>query len=265
MSENSTSGPLIVLLRLATVAALVLAIPLALFTTNVRIAVSQQRVYDYSVREYSAADAAGIPELELLRANAEIRQYLTASHPGPLSLSVSDNEGDLVPLFGARETAHMADVRSLVQSMFTFQALAIIAVPSLLIATLVLWSPRALAAAALCGSLMTIGVLTLAGAAVMTGFDSTWSQFHVVAFSNDLWQLNPATDHLIQMFPEVFWQDMVLLIGEITLAQAILIAGCAAAYLVLSQPRPVILQEPPAVEVAGPAGHARRGPPQSVR
>jgi hypothetical protein len=58
------------LLRMALAAALILMIPVALITTNIRVVISEQVTYDHSVREYNAHRASGIPESELLRANA---------------------------------------------------------------------------------------------------------------------------------------------------------------------------------------------------
>ncbi len=64
---------------------------------------------------------SGIPESELLRANGEIKEYLTAEQAGELAIKVRNDRGATVPLFSARETAHMADVRDLVQTLFTVQ------------------------------------------------------------------------------------------------------------------------------------------------
>ena len=245
------------LFRALTIALFILAIPVALITTNIRIAVSEQRVYDYSVRTYGAAAASGIPEAELLRANGEINRYLTSEDPGPLAIEVSNSRGVSGPLFSAKETAHMGDVRNLVQLLFQAQIIAVAAVLTLAVIMLVIWPPRALAMAALCGALLTGGILGAAGVVAASGFDSVWSEFHVLAFSNDFWQLDPDTDHLIQMFPETFWQEITTLIVVATLLEALLLLGTAAAYLLLSRPRELERLALPAPAVAGAAGHSR--------
>ena len=211
----------------------ILAIPLALITTNVRVAISEKAVYDYAVQHYGAEKASGIPEAELLRANEQIHSYLTKGQSGALSTTVHDNSGREVSLFNARETAHMADVRDLVALLFTVQMVAVAAVIALGV-MLVLWKPRALAAAALCGSLLTAAVLAVGGLLAISGFDAAWAQFHGIAFSNHLWELNPARDHLIQMFPEPFWFDITLLIGVATLLESVLISAGAVVYLAYS-------------------------------
>ena len=208
-----------------------------MITTNIRVAVSEKPVYDYAVRNYGAEAASAIPQSELLRANGEIHRYLTADSAAPLAIDVRNQEGETVPLFSARETAHMADVRDVVQSLFTAQALAVAAVITLAVVMLMLWPPRALEAVALYGSLLTSGVLGLTALIAISGFDSAWTQFHVIAFNNDLWALNPARDHLIQMFPETFWRDITVLIGAATMLEAVLISGTSVAYLILSRPQ----------------------------
>ena len=199
---------------------------------------------------------SGIPESQLLRTNGEVREYLTAEQAGELAIRVRDDRGETVPLFSARETAHMADVRDLVQMLFTVQIVGVLAVLTLAV-MIVIWSPRALATGALCGALLTGGLLGTAGVVAASGFDSAWTEFHVVAFSNDLWQLDPTRDHLIQMYPEAFWLDITTLIVTATLLEAALIGGAAAGYLLLSRPQHVPLRTLLAPEVAGPAGHSR--------
>jgi integral membrane protein (TIGR01906 family) len=240
----------------------VLLIPLTLITTNVRVAISEQGVYDYAVRHYGAEEASGIPEQELLRANEEIHAYLIDRPEGPLSIAVKNHEGQSEALFNAREIAHMEDVRDLVGFVFTVQVFAGAALLVAAAAMLVLWPLRALAMAALYGSLLTVGILGLASLVALAGFDAAWSQFHGIAFRNDFWELDPARDHLIQMFPEAFWFDVTMLVGVVTLLQAVLISGAASAYLFFSAPvRNLGLLPAPGSEALRRERRARIGPP----
>jgi integral membrane protein (TIGR01906 family) len=245
------------LVRSLVIGLFILAVPVALITTNIRVAVSEQGVYDYSVRNYGASEASGIPQAELLRANGEIRDYLTADNAGPLAIRVRNNTGIGGPLFNARETAHMADVRDLVQVTFAVQLGSVLLVLALAVVMLMMWPPRALAMAVLCGALLTGGLVGAAGLVVASGFDSAWTEFHVFAFSNDLWQLDPQSDHLIQMFPEAFWQKITTLIVAATLLEALLMTGASAAYLLISRSQDVERIPLPTPALAGPEGHAR--------
>jgi integral membrane protein (TIGR01906 family) len=251
-------------IRAVVIWAFVLAIPLSLITTNVRVAISEKSVYDYSVRNYGAEEASGIPESELTRANTEIYSYLTERPDVPLSTVVKNDDGEEQPLFNARETAHMEDVRDLVGFVFGVQIVAVAAVLSLAVAVLVLWPLRAFAMAALYGSLLTVAILGTMSLVAIVGFDAAWSQFHGIAFRNDFWELDPNRDHLIQMFPEAFWFDITMLIGAATLLQAVLISLAAATYLYFSAP----LREVGFLPAPGPEvllqRRTRLGPPDAT-
>lgn len=55
-------------------------------------------------------------------------------------------------------------------------------------------------------------------------FDSFWVTFHELLFTNDLWLLNPATDRMINMFPQPFFNAMVLRIIGLYLFQMGIVA-----------------------------------------
>jgi len=209
----------------------VVAIPIALITTNIRFAASEVRVYDYSVREYDAASAARIPESELIRANRSLVSYLTAENASPLHIVVTNSSGEEEALFNARETVHLADVRDVFQTLFTVQVFAVALVLTLAVVLFVAASLRVLARALLFGALLTGGLVAATGAVASLGFDNAWHDLHLLIFTNDLWLLDPASDHLIQMFPRDFWFQVTLLIGAFTLLQALLISGVSGLYL----------------------------------
>ena len=219
------------LFRSLAIGLFILALPVALIATNIRFAASEHRVYDYSIRKYDAATVSGIPEAELLGANHQLVSYFAADDPGPLRIEVQNEAGRTVSLFNARETAHLVDVRGLFQGLFTLQVLAVASALTLAVALLVASPLRLLARAVLYGSLLTVALVGATAAISYVGFDSAWRQLHFLAFTNDLWELDPARDHLIQMFPRDFWFDITLLIGAFTLLEALLIGGASAAYL----------------------------------
>lgn len=244
------------LFRVLAIGLFILAIPVALITTNIRVAVSEQRVYDHAVRSYDAAEISGIPEAELLRANGEIKRYLTTDETGSLAIDVRNSQGEIEPLFNSEETAHMSDVRGLIRSLFAVQVASVLTA-LVLAAVLAILSPRSLARAALQGALLTGGILMGAGVVAASGFDSAWTQFHQVSFSNDFWELNPRTDHLIQMFPEAFWQEITTLIVMATLLEAFLIVGASVVYTLVTRPQEAELVASPTLAVAGTTGDPR--------
>src|SRR3989304_5174627 len=175
-SANSRKEAGLGLFRSMAFTVLVLAIPVALVATNIRFAVSDVRVYDYSVREYSAAAAADIPESELISANRDLRSYLTSDDPGPLHIVATNARGEDEDLFNARETVHLADVRDLVQGLFTVQLLAVALTLTLVVALLATGPVRVLAQALLYGSVFTVGLAGATGAIAALGFDGAWGQ-----------------------------------------------------------------------------------------
>lgn len=250
-------------LRILLIGLFVLAIPVALITTTIRVAISEPALYDYSVKQYDAERVSGIPESELLRANQEIREYLVEGGSGPLAIQVTNQANETGPLFNAKETIHMADVRNLVQLMFTVQVIAVALALSLAVVMVVLWPGRALAAAMLWGSLLTLLLLGMVGGLAVMAFDAAWSRFHGIVFTNNFWELNPRTDHLIQMFPEAFWQEAVAVIGLFIVLQAIAIGALSGTYLFLTRPRGDVIEARPRPDLPlgeGPR-HQRLAPP----
>jgi integral membrane protein (TIGR01906 family) len=245
------------LLRMIVVGLFVLAVPAALITTTIRVAISEKAVYDYGVQDYGAQQTSGIPIPELTRANGQVRDYLVSPDAGPLAVTVTDNAGVNGPLFNARETVHMADVRSLVQLMFKIQLLSVALALTLAAAMVILWPTRVLAAAALWGGLLTTAVIGIVGAVALSGFNAAWTQFHELAFTNSFWQLNPLTDHLIQMYPDQFWQDVSTALGGFIMVQAVGLAVLSATYLVLTRPNGNLIEAPLRPAQPGRDGHPR--------
>ncbi len=221
--------------RLAT-AAFVLALPVLLVTTNVRIAAGEVRVYEAAVRRYGAVEATGLPLEELDRASQEIIAYF--ENDAPVLRILVTVDGNETSLFGPRETQHMADVKRLMRAVFRANEAALAFVLSY-VALRYLWAREAplrrLAWEVLLSGALAAAVVVGIGAAVLAGFDAAWTAFHEIVFPNDLWRLDPARDRLIQMFPEPFWQDVALAVGLATLAELTLLAVAAGVGLLLSR------------------------------
>ena len=220
------------LIGVVTGAAFVIALLLTLVLGAVRFAFSWQPVYTYSVENYHADQVSGIPQPELLRATHIIRNYFTDNRPD-LNISVRNDGGQLVPLFNAREIAHMRDVKALVHRVYLLLDLAIAYL--IIYGVITLWllhrSGRAFAREILRAATL-IGLLIIAfGVASLFDFEQLFTEFHVLSFSNDFWQLDPAVDHLVQIFPQGFWLDVTLFVGLLALSGALVLATLARFYL----------------------------------
>lgn len=214
----------------------IIAIPVALITTNIRVAANEPRLYEYAADHYDTPATTGIERSELLRASGELRDYFN-NDADTIFIRVQ-KDGAPISLFNPRETAHLKDVKTLFQASFRVQEAAVLFVLAYIV-TVFIWagegSMRTLAKQIVLSGLISAAVIGAVGVVAVSGFDRAFEQFHVIAFNNDFWKLNPNRDHLIQMFPEAFWENVSLWVGLATLVEVGVLAGVSALYLRLTQ------------------------------
>jgi integral membrane protein (TIGR01906 family) len=136
--------------------------------------------------------------------------------------------GEEQALFSPRETLHMRDVKQLFQNVFFLQEATFVYIVAY-VAAVFLWarerSLQKLALQCLQAGLLTALLLAIGAVAMLVGFDSLFREFHLLSFSNDFWELDPARDHLIQMFPQGFWFRVSFLVGLATIVEGLMLAG----------------------------------------
>jgi len=224
--------------RLATLV-FVLAIPIALVSSTARFVFNEPRVYRYSIDEFGAVQASGVPRSELIRATKELRTYLN-SESGPLRIQVTTADNRTGSLFNPREVTHLNDVRRLIGYLNNVQIISVLYV-LVYIGAVVLWarevSLRGMAVAIAAGSVLTLVGIGGAAVAASSGFDSAWLRFHEVFFT-DNYKFNPLTDHLMQIFPSDFWQSIVFFVGVLIAAEAGLLLIGAGIYLGVTSHKP---------------------------
>jgi len=210
----------------------ILALPIALVTTNVRLLANAPLVYDYSFDRYDAEQRTGLARTELDGTASALRDYFNNGEPTFYHTVTED--GLPASVFNARETRHMEDVKGLFVLANRVQEIAVVYVLAYVVGFFI-WARdghvRQLAMQCLAG--LGLGLLAVGGIGVVAafGFEAAWGRFHTLVFTNDFWRLNPRTDHLIQMFPEPFWRDMTILLGAMSAAEALIIAAISGVYL----------------------------------
>ncbi len=194
------------------------ALALALFTLpvafTVRYATTSASWWERGFEKYDATRRTGLPQDEVLRIAQETRDYLT-NDMERLSVNV-DGE----PFYSEREILHMIDVKRLMARTFDagWAALGYIVA----FVGFVIWrhrrrAPKVLARSILSASGVVALLVVVLGVIGIAGFDAAFRQFHLIFFTNDLWQLS-SRDGLIQLFPQGFFFDTTMLIGGVTLA-----------------------------------------------
>jgi len=232
--------------RRAALALFYVALPLALLAANVRFAFGDEHVYEYSIDHYDVAAVTQIPHSDLIAATNDIRAYFT-NDSSYLRTVVHDQDGAVVPLFNTREVLHMHDVKALVGLFYGLGAFSLCYVLAYIVCVHI-WSGEASlavlarrltrACAGTAVALMLFGLAALTG-----GFDQLFIDFHELVFSNNFWQLDPARDHLVQMFPEGFWSDATLLLAVMTVGELVLISSLSLLYLRLHPALPAVSPE----------------------
>ena len=109
-----------------------------------------------------------------------------------------------------REQQHMRDVRALVQLAQKASQLCMTLAAGFAVA--IAWTGaqekrRGMPAGVLIGTAVLAALMGGAALLLQTqGFEALFIRFHELAFTNDLWLLNPQTDILIRMMPQLLFE-----------------------------------------------------------
>jgi len=110
------------------------------------------------------------------------------------------------PLLSAGERSHLVDVGSLLRVVL------VAGLGGLIVLALARTRRRAwLRVAIRDGAALIVGGALVAAAAFTLAFDATFSFFHGLFFAAGTWTFNPATDRLVQLYPQEFWTLAALL------------------------------------------------------
>ncbi|MBA7701442.1 hypothetical protein ES703_110180 [subsurface metagenome] len=211
-----------------------LCLPILLLTASIGWAVNSLWLYEYGFQKYSVSQTTGLTEVELEKAATGLISYFNSDEEH-ISLTVVKN-GEPFVLFNQREVAHLRDVKGLIWLDYW-----------VLLGTLIftlayagvsrLWRKdwRRLAQGVVGGSGITLVLMLALGLGTMLGFDQLFLKFHLISFTNKLWQLDPAKDYLIMLFPQGFFYDAALFCALATAGLAIILGGVAGGYLKITK------------------------------
>ena len=206
----------------------ILCLPPLLMSATIAIEFNSLRLYTNGFEEYNVSRVTGLSEAELEKAAAGLIGYFNSDEEY-ISLTVI-KDGEEFELFNEREVGHLKDVKELIRLNFRILVGTAIYV-GIYAGMCLFWRRkkywRNLARSVVIGTSIALGLIVAMGLGTMVlDFDQLFLRFHFLAFTNDLWMLNPATDYLIMLFPEGFWFDAGMLFGQMTAGAAGILLGC---------------------------------------
>lgn len=179
-----------------------------LLVTMFNLAVFNERFFETQYKALNTAESMNMSDEDLMLATHTLLDYLQNKRDD-INVEVVV-EGKNVPMFNQKEIDHMVDVKDLFTGLNSLQMAAYVIFIILIVALTIKNRMSSLTNSiyrALGVYLFIIGGIALYAFIDFSGF---WVIFHKVLFSNDLWLLNPNTDRMINMFPEVFFNRLVI-------------------------------------------------------
>ena len=224
-------------LRTVTQWLFILGLPWLLLSASIAGAVNSHWLYHYGFNKYNISQTTGLTDAELDNIAQGLINYFN-SDEDYIRLTV-EREGKPFPLFNQREIIHLRDVKGLFHRDY-WVLLGTLAYALSYIILSLLWRQdrRQLGWGLVGGGGLTLGVMLALGVGILLNFDQLFWQFHLISFANELWQLDPTQDSLIQLFPGGFWYDAALFCVLFTTVGAVVVGGVGG-YLLYRGARPV--------------------------
>ena len=157
------------------------------------------------MRRHTSPEMTGLPDEQYPGMGQMIAEYLTGDQP-VFQYSFSDDDGNLTVCFQVHEVDHMADCRQLIGMAGRIRWILAAAALVLIGTGAVMRKQRRSFAA---GMIMGFGLSAAACIAILIwgyiSFDSLFTVFHKLLFTNDGWILDTRTDMLIRLMPTSFF------------------------------------------------------------
>ena len=210
----------------------ILSLPALLVSATIAFEFNSLWLYKNGFQKYNVSQTTDLDEAELEKAATGLISYFNSDEEY-ISLTVV-KDGQPFELFNQREVAHLKDVKALVRLNYRLLLGTAIYVGAYA-GICLFWRRRRYwrqtAWGTAIGSSITLGMIIAMGIGAMLNFQELFLQFHFLAFTNELWMLDPTQDYLIMLFPEGFWYDAGMLFGQITAWVAGTLCGVAGGYL----------------------------------
>ena len=222
----------------------VVAVPLFLITGAVTWAFNSPGLYHGGFERYDIARVTGITDEDLKQVAADIRGYFN-SRQEPLEVR-AQVYGVERSLFKPKEVVHMRDVKRLVQGVYVIAGVTALYLLAYAGAGFARHRQRFtpdLARLLLWGGSLTAALILAVGLFALLGFDTLFTKFHEISFTNDFWQLDSRTDFLVMLFPEEFWFDATIWVAMRALIAALIVGSVSGGYLLYLRRKRLLSQQ----------------------
>jgi integral membrane protein (TIGR01906 family) len=201
------------LLEWLAMAVLAVVLPLAVISTVVLGLVHDAGFYHDGQVRYEVVQTTGLSQETHDRIDRAIIQFFEGTQTLPDALKADQAPPDV---YSQKEILHMNDVRDVIRAFGSVRTVTLAACAIALLLVIGRWNRggrRFLSRTLITSAIVTVVLGAIVGAITYVAFDALFLVFHEVTFHNDFWELDPRTDHLIQMFPFGFWYDAMLTVA----------------------------------------------------
>ena len=168
-------------------------------------------IYEYNWTRNQISQNTGIKIDQLNQVSAQIKDYFRDAQE-KLEVLLQEPGKEVFNLFNQKEIDHMVDVKNLIKTTILFERVGLI----LLIIFFVFYLFREgyisfyknLKRIMLVSFLIWSILLFLIVFGMIVDFNYTFTLFHKIMFTNDLWILDPNSDFLIMIYPQRFFLEI---------------------------------------------------------
>jgi integral membrane protein (TIGR01906 family) len=201
----------------------VMMLTLLLLFTNVQQITFDRGYYNSQYEKYQVPQSIGISKADLMIATDNLLNYMDSKRENiDFQMNI---KGVQQEFFSERDKLHMIDVKNLFVQGKLIRNIAF--AYSVIFTALFFFIGKnkrkvfsKLMIYTFFGGLIPILLL---GILMSIDFYKYFTIFHEIFFNNDLWQLEPAKDRLINMFPEAFFSDIAFKIVFYYVAELVLL------------------------------------------
>ena len=199
---------------------------IAMLITSFQIAIygdPDYRFYQKEYEKYQVTESLYMDMEDVMEVTSYMMDYLIGKEE-VLSIE-TEVEGRTQDFFNEQDRLHMEDVKNLFLGGLKLRTVMLL-LAAVLVLFLILTKAdlKKMLTGAYFAALGVFAVL-IAGLLVSFAVDFTasFTVFHEIFFTNDLWMFDPAEDYMIRMLPEGFFYDMVMRIGAFFVGGLILL------------------------------------------